>query len=151
MPIAAGNWPRSPRILVVEDEPVIAGLIADVLRGEEMQVEVALHARDALGKVERSAFDLVICDLLMPEIDGVSFFLELERQGSPLVGRMLFITGDAQAPEKREFLHSRRLAYLVKPFRMGELIAAVRRALCELRSAITQPSQQEDKRVPENH
>src|SRR5579862_7401735 len=150
MPIAAEGWPLSPRILVVEDEAVIASFIADVLHGEGMDVEVVLDARDALGKIPGGTFDLMICDLLMPGIDGLTLFSELERQSHPLSRRTLFITGAPQAGGNREFLHARGLKCLLKPFRVEELIAAVRRTLAEHPLGIAPLPREEDKCVTES-
>src|SRR5271165_5719890 len=111
-----------PRILVVEDESVVASLLADVLRAAGMQVAVALSGKAGLALAERDVFDVVICDLQMPGMDGLSFFQALEQREHPLRERALFVTGDAQGAEKREFLRRHELTCLSKPFRMRELL-----------------------------
>jgi signal transduction histidine kinase/CheY-like chemotaxis protein len=117
---------RAPRVLVVEDEPTVGGLIADVLRDEGMRVDVLRDGESALDRAEQEEYDLVICDLKMPGMDGQKFFQSLGKRRNPLQGHVLFVTGDAVAPRTQEFLERHRLPYVAKPFRVEELSRAVR-------------------------
>lgn len=117
---------RSPRVLVLEDEPTVGGLIADVLRDEGMRVDVLRDGESALELAEQEDYDLVICDLKMPGMDGQKFFQSLGMRRNPLQGRVLFVTGDVVAPRTQEFLERHRLPYVAKPFRVEELSRAVR-------------------------
>lgn len=118
--------PRAPRVLVVEDEPTVGGLIADVLRDEGMRVDVLRDGESALDRAEHEEYDLVICDLRMPGMDGQKFFQSLGRRRNPLQGHVLFVTGDVVAPRTQEFLERHHLPYVAKPFRVEELSRAVR-------------------------
>src|SRR4029077_11740253 len=69
------------------------------------------------------------CDLRMPRLDGPAFYEALVSAGSPAKNRILFITGDTLAPRTLEFLESRALPYLAKPFLVEELNLAVNRML----------------------
>jgi signal transduction histidine kinase/CheY-like chemotaxis protein len=117
------------RILVVEDEPTIAQLIADVLREEGHQVEPVLDSQEGLTRISRAHFDLVICDLRMPRLDGPAFYQALVSAGSPVQNRMIFVTGDTLAPRTVEFLEGHNRPYLAKPFLVEELKLAVHRML----------------------
>ncbi|HKV04177.1 MAG TPA: ATP-binding protein [Candidatus Acidoferrales bacterium] len=119
----------SGRILVVEDEPTVAQLVVDALREEGHQAEAVLDSQDGLTRLSRSRFDLVICDLRMPRLDGPAFYDALVRAGSPVRDRILFTTGDTLAPRTLEFLKSKDLPYLEKPFLVEELKLAVSRLL----------------------
>jgi len=121
-----GREHRAPRVLVVEDEPTVGGLIADVLRDEGMRVDVLRDGESALDRAEHEEYDLVICDLKMPGMDGQKFFQSLGKRRNPLQGHVLFVTGDAVAPRTQEFLERHRLPYVAKPFRVEELSRAVR-------------------------
>jgi signal transduction histidine kinase/CheY-like chemotaxis protein len=116
---------KGVRVLVVEDEPTVARLIADVLRDEGMQVDVLLDGREALDRAARQSFDLVICDMKMPGLDGQHFYKSLERSGNPLRERFLFVTGDIIAAQTREFLERNHLPHVAKPFRVEELTEKV--------------------------
>jgi two-component system NtrC family sensor kinase len=120
---------RAERILVVEDEPTVSQLIADVMSEEGHRVDTLLDSRKAFDRMKEKKYDLVICDLKMPHLDGPSLYRELVRRGSPMQHRLLFVTGDTMSPRTLEFLNSNGLQYLAKPFLVEELNEAVRRAL----------------------
>jgi signal transduction histidine kinase/DNA-binding NarL/FixJ family response regulator len=127
---AEESTPIAPaRILAVEDEPTVAQLIVDVLREEGHRVEAVLDGQEALRRLTRNPYDLVICDLRMPHFDGEAVYQSLRHAGSPLLKRILFITGDVIAPQTREFLEPNQLPYLAKPFLVEELKLAVNRLL----------------------
>ena len=113
---------------MVEDEPTVAQLIADVMAEEGHQVDTLLDSREALGRLEKRHYGLVICDLKMPHLDGPGLYRALVRRGSPLQHKLLFVTGDTMSPRTLEFLKSSGLPYLAKPFLVEELKEAVRQA-----------------------
>jgi CheY-like chemotaxis protein len=116
---------RGTRVLVVEDEPTVARLIADVLEDEGLHVDVLLDGREALERAGREPFDLVICDMKMPGVDGQNFYQSLARARNPLQDRFLFVTGDVIAQQTQEFLERNRVPHVAKPFRVEELTAKV--------------------------
>lgn len=127
---------RAARILIVEDEPTVAHLIADVLREDGNQVEAVLDSQEGLLRVSRSYYDLVICDLRMPCLDGPAFYGALVRSGNTARHRILFITGDMLRPRTIEFLQSHQLQHLAKPFLVEELKLAVYRVLARGGTAV---------------
>ncbi len=116
---------RTGRILIVEDEPTVAQLMVDVLREEGHDAEAALDSQEGLTRISRNHYDLVICDLRMPRLDGPAFYDALVRAGSPIRNRILFTTGDTLAPRTVEFVEPRGLPFLAKPFLVEELKLAV--------------------------
>jgi len=124
-PARRAGTSRPGRILVVEDEPTVAQLMLDVLREEGHQAEAALDSQEGLTRLSRSRYDLVICDLRMPRLDGTAFYEALVRAGSPMRHRILFTTGDTLGTRTVEFLESKRLPYLAKPFLVEELKLSV--------------------------
>ena len=117
------------RILVVEDEPIVAQLIADTLREQTYSVDIVLNGREGLSRLAQRSYDLVICDLRMPGLDGPSLFESLVKTGSPMKDRILFITGDTLARRSTDFLEKHRLPFLAKPFLVEELLLAVSKGL----------------------
>jgi signal transduction histidine kinase/FixJ family two-component response regulator len=113
------------RVLVVEDEPTVARLIADVLEDEGLRVDVLFDGRAALERAARESYDLVICDMKMPGLDGQHFYRSLVRNGNSLRERFLFVTGDVMGAHTREFLRRNRLPHVAKPFRVEELTEKV--------------------------
>jgi signal transduction histidine kinase/CheY-like chemotaxis protein len=124
---AGATHPR--RILVVEDEPTVAHLIADVLAEEGYTIETVLDSRVGLDLIRSRRYDLLICDLRMPHLDGSSLYRELLRMESPLAQHLVFVTGDILLPGTIEFLELCRMPCLAKPFRVDELKQMVRAAL----------------------
>jgi signal transduction histidine kinase/CheY-like chemotaxis protein len=117
------------RVLVVEDEPTVARLIGDVLEDEGFRVDLLLDGREALKRAASENYDLVICDMKMPELDGQNFYTTLALTGNPLQERFLFVTGDVIAAHTQEFLALHRLPHVAKPFRVEELTEKVRQVL----------------------
>lgn len=116
----------SPRILVVDDEPVIARLIADLLGSESYQVDTAPDGRAALECVGRAAYDLILSDLRMPELDGLGFYRELEKRRPDLTRRFVFITGTSEHTDYQGLIEAVAAPVLTKPFDMDELLRVAR-------------------------
>ncbi len=140
-PAAHTDW-RGARVLVVEDEPTVARLIADVLEDEGFRVDVLLDGREALGRAAREPYVLAICDMKMPGLDGQHFYKTLVRTGNPLQEKFLFVTGDVLAPQTHEFLERNHVPHLAKPFRVEELTESVWRVLdrCAVERAAAVPA-----------
>jgi CheY-like chemotaxis protein len=129
---ALASWVGT-RVLVVEDEPTVARLIGDVLEDEGFRVEALLDGYEALERAARASYDLVICDMKMPGLDGQHFYETLACMGNPLSKRFLFVTGDVLSSHTQEFLERHHLPHVAKPFRVEELTEKVRRVLAEVR------------------
>ncbi len=143
LPIVAGTAPaerRTPepaaaeaierrRILVVDDEQSIQQLLTGVLEMDGHDVQVANNGREALDRVAREQFDLIISDIKMPVMGGPDLYKQLSDQANPLARRVIFITGDTVAPETRRFLQGVDNAVLSKPFRLRDVRESVRAAL----------------------
>jgi signal transduction histidine kinase/ActR/RegA family two-component response regulator len=126
---ALGASTDRKHILIVEDEPTVADLIADVLSEEGHRVDTLLDSRAALGRLEGKKYSLVVCDLKMPYVDGPGLYRALVRRANPMQHKFLFVTGDTMGPRTLEFLKASGLPYLAKPFLVEELKDAVRQAL----------------------
>ena len=126
--VTLGPW-AGTRVLVLEDEPIVARLIADVLEDEGLLVDVLLDPREALERAGREEYALAICDMKMPELDGEHFYQALVRAKNPLRDRFLFVTGDVLAAHTRNFLQRNHLPHVAKPFRMEELTEKIRMVL----------------------
>lgn len=119
------------KVLVVEDEPTVAKLLEDVLQDEGFRVEAVLDGRRALHRAQSEKFDLIICDMKMPELDGPNFFHAVRQDGQDLSQRFLFVTGDVLSAATRDFLEQNQLPFVAKPFRVDELSRKVHQVLQE--------------------
>jgi two-component system cell cycle sensor histidine kinase/response regulator CckA len=116
-------------ILLVEDERSLAAAVMDMLKDAGYTVTYAADGRDALTHVERTRFDLVICDLKMPHLDGKELFRVLSAKEPRLAKRIIFVTGDVAGDDSEAFLAQSGCRYLAKPFRAGDLLRTVVEAL----------------------
>jgi len=115
-----------PRVLVVDDESVIAQLIADVLGGEGFEVDTAPHGLAALDRLANRTYDVILSDLRMPELDGFGLFREIERRYPDLLGRFVFITGTSEHTDNQGFIDDVKVPVLTKPFDMMNLVRVVK-------------------------
>jgi signal transduction histidine kinase len=116
-------------ILVVEDEAALASAVVDALRDAGYLVERAADGEEALVRVKAQAFDLVVCDLKMPRLDGKAFYRLLAGVAPGLAKRVIFVTGDIAGTEAEAFLEEAGCRWLAKPFRLADLLRAVRESL----------------------
>jgi two-component system NtrC family sensor kinase len=116
-------------ILVVDDEPGITSALAYLLRRNRHEVETAANGRIALQKLQQRAYDLILSDIRMPELDGPGFYQELEHHYPQLLKRIIFLTGDTLSPETKAFLEQASVPRLSKPFTATEVRQVVQRAL----------------------
>jgi PAS domain S-box-containing protein len=119
---------RRARVLVVDDEPAVGGIIARAL--ESYTVTVARSGAEARTLCENQPFDVILCDVTMPDFDGIDLWEALRAAGQGLERRMAFMTGGAFAPRAREFLARVPNRCIDKPFGIAsleQLVSAVLR------------------------
>ena len=119
---AHGPEPPKPRLLLVDDEPLIAGLIQRTLR-RSWDITCASSASAGLELIRTQSFDAILCDLMMPVMTGMEFEEKLARLNPALRARTLFLTGGAATPEAEAFLARPDVRHLTKPLRMADLDA----------------------------
>jgi CheY-like chemotaxis protein len=107
---ASDSWNGAPAtapsctILLVDDEPGIIKGLRQLLRRDGHTIDTAANGRLALAQLQERAYDLTLCDLRMPELDGPGLYRALEQQESPLCQRFIFLTGDTLSPRLRPSL-----------------------------------------------
>jgi two-component system NtrC family sensor kinase len=111
---------------VVEDEAPLAAAVTDALRDAGYAVDRAADGEEALVKVGESSFDAVVCDLKMPRLDGKAFYRMLAASTPGLARRVVFVTGDVAGTDAEQFLEQSGCRWLAKPFRLADLLRAVR-------------------------
>ena len=129
-PIApASNAPRRGRVLVVDDEVAIAQAVRRVLSAAH-DVFAANSATEAMALLEAGErFDVVLCDLMMPQITGMEFFASLEAYDAAQAAKVVFMTGGAFTEKARTFLDQVSNERIDKPFDIKALRALVNRAV----------------------
>ncbi len=112
---------RRLRVLVVDDEPHILHYMRATLEAWGHIPVVAGDGEEALARIARESFDLIISDLRMPRFSGREFYEELARRYPALAGRLVFSTGDTVRGDTLAFLETLDRPYLHKPFSLAEL------------------------------
>jgi CheY-like chemotaxis protein len=107
------------RILVVDDEPVIASTMRRALEGHD--IYIVTSGRDALELCRGQAFDLVLCDLMMPDLTGMDLYEQLRRDAAGNEKRIIFMTGGAFTPRAKSFLAKIPNAWVEKPFDFDQI------------------------------
>ena len=118
-----------PRVLVVDDEASIRDLLAKTLALAEYDVDVAPDGRAALERMRMYPYDLLIADLKMPGIDGLTVIREAKRYKADLP--VIIITGFSTESSAIEAVNLGVAGYLTKPFRVPQVLAAAAKALGE--------------------
>ncbi len=118
---------RTPKILVVDDDPGLLRLLTIRLRSQKYEVEPAENAAKALSIIARFRPDLVITDLRMAEMDGIALLRELQRRWPGL--NVIMLTAHGTIPDAVKATQSGAFAFLTKPVEKEQLLEEVRRAL----------------------
>jgi len=114
-------------ILIIDDEQVIIDAVARLCSAEGWSVDWAKDAATGLEKTENNQYQLIICDIMMPEMDGFQF---LERVSDKQIESPVIVTtGFSTVENAVKSLYSGAMDFLAKPFTVDELVSAVQRGL----------------------
>lgn len=112
-------------VMIVEDEELVTALVTGILESDGYGVEVAVNGEEALSKVGRAAYDFIVCDIKMPQMNGKEFYRRLKAMDTGLERRILFITGDPST-ETLDFIEETGNRFLSKPFKIEEFREVVK-------------------------
>ena len=113
----------APRVLIVEDEPVLAEGLADALRFQGYECDLAADGAVGLHMARRGAYDVMLLDLMLPELSGFEVMEKLRAEGSTLPTIML--TAKGAEDDRVQGLELGADDYVTKPFSIRELVARV--------------------------
>jgi DNA-binding NarL/FixJ family response regulator len=145
------NAPK--RLLVVDDDPNLVLLVKDYLEFRGYEVVAASNGLEALEVMRRLTPDLIICDVMMPEMDGYTFVQTLRSDRATDWIPVIFLSARGQTADRVRGLNTGADAYLVKPFEPEELVAQVEATLkhterlLQMQGAPVQPVIQLDREV----
>jgi PAS domain S-box-containing protein len=123
---ASASVPAGSLALVVEDEAALAVAVADALTDAGFAVDRAADGEEALAHVRERTYDVIVCDLKMPRVDGMTFYRTVLAEAPGLSRRIVFMTGDVAGTEAERFLEESGCRWLAKPFRLTELLRVAR-------------------------
>jgi len=125
------------RILLIDDDDAILSILGKALGKEQFELEMATSGRDAVTRLARGDYDVIISDIRMPGLDGRELFRFLDEHLPEAKERVVFITGDIGNPDTVAFLQEANRPYLAKPLDIAALLEIVKPFL-------PKPEQKED-------
>jgi two-component system NtrC family sensor kinase len=114
--------PIGTGVLIVDDEPDILRTLAEIFADAGARAETAGTGGEALAAMAAQDFDLIVCDMRMPDIDGPGLYRTAVAQLPYYARRFFFVTGDVLSPEVAKFLAQTGVPHLEKPFQRGEVL-----------------------------
>jgi signal transduction histidine kinase len=118
----------SLKILIIDDDALVAGAMESLLSTHHATT-VVNEAKEALERIQRGeSYDVIFCDLMMPQMNGIELYHEIREHSPDLARRIVFMTGGAFTPAAAAFLDEVENAHVQKPFDMQTLVAAAQAA-----------------------
>ena len=116
-------------LLVIEDEAPLRANLVRLLTAEGYQVITAANGDEGIRRARADRPDLVICDILMPLVDGYGVLATLRSQPETAATPFIFLTASADKDDLERGIQSGANDYVTKPFKIADLLAAIRRRL----------------------
>jgi two-component system NarL family response regulator len=128
------NQPKEThRLLLVDDDPNLILLVKDYLEYQGYQVTTAGNGREALESLDKEIPDMIICDIMMPEMDGYTFINRVRENSRTSWIPVMFLSAKGQSQDRVKGLDTGADIYMVKPFEPEELVAQVESSLRQAR------------------
>jgi signal transduction histidine kinase len=128
-PVEIENVGGGAAVLVIEDEPALATAVAEGLSDAGFLVTRAADGEEGLARLRERTFDVIVCDLRMPRLDGPAFYRAIAASSPSLARRVIFVTGDVAGTDAERFLEDSGCRWLPKPFRLADLLRAAREVM----------------------
>jgi len=118
--------------LVVDDEAEVREILSEILIRSGHRVVAAASGREALERLDKQRFDVILTDIRMPDLDGRALYSEIERRWPERAAQVIFVSGDTLTSTLREFAQERGRPVIEKPFLPNEVRRVVSEALPRL-------------------
>ncbi|HZJ19752.1 MAG TPA: response regulator [Pricia sp.] len=120
-----------PKILVIEDDSSLLENTCEFLELEGYKVSTATNGKNGLSQIFESVPDLIICDLLMPEMDGIELLGTLGKHAEYKAIPLIFLSAKTEKIDIRNGLEAGAAGYIAKPFELDDLLLTIERCLTE--------------------
>ena len=120
---------QQTHILILEDEPAVQTLLKKQLAANGFKVTVASDGLDGLMKLEQLQPDLMICDVMMPNLDGIEFVRAIKNNQLTQKIPVIFLTAKTDPRSMIEGINVGARFYVTKPFQIDDLLSKIKRAL----------------------
>jgi two-component system NtrC family sensor kinase len=124
------------RVLIVGDEPEVAQTLAEILGNQHYRIDVANSGEEALEKLRREDYSVVLSDIRMPAMDGIELYGKVRALKPELAARLIFVTGDALNGTVLDFLDGTGRPRIEKPFMPAEIRHLVAATIAAARSRV---------------
>ena len=124
-PDIAANSLDIKNILLVDDDVQLAHALKDLLEAHNFLVTTVSNGAEALREVMSMDFDVIVCDMMMPQMPGDMFYLAVQKTKPDLARRFLFITGHGDNPKVDSFLKGINGLVIFKPVKTDELVRMI--------------------------
>ena len=121
--------PAPVTICLIDDEPSIVRALARLLQRDGYHVDTAANGAQALAQLQAQPYDVILCDLQMPGLDGPALYTRLRQQAPALCQRMIFLTGDTLGGASTAFLTQCSQPCLYKPCTAAEVRSLIQQVL----------------------
>jgi DNA-binding response OmpR family regulator len=126
---------QSVMVLIIDDEPALVRGLTRVLDRAGYSVDTAANGQLALDKLHTQRYDVILCDLHLPVLDGPALYTRLQQEAPTLCQRVIFLTGDTLGADSMRFLAQCGQPWLVKPCTAAE----IRRTIQQVVRTVTAP------------
>lgn len=120
---------EAPKLLLIDDDPNLILLVQDYLEFQGYQVTTVDNGKEALERLEEEIPDLIICDIMMPEMDGYELVERIREDSRISWIPVIFLSAKGQPNDRVKGLNTGADVYLIKPFEPEELVAQVESSL----------------------
>ena len=129
MPGTRTERPRARRILLIEDDVALVALLSKALSARGYDVQIAKDGLEGLTKVDKSPPDLLIVDIMMPQLDGMTLVRAIKSHRETRHVPVIFLTAKSDSRSVVEGINLGAKFYITKPFSIEDLLSKVQRAL----------------------
>ncbi|GAB4182534.1 MAG: hypothetical protein Kow00108_19410 [Calditrichia bacterium] len=109
------------KVLVIDDEQPILSMMEDILELLEVEMDGVETGNEALEKIKSGGYDLIICDLNLPDMDGKEFFVKAMEYEPGIKGKFVFSTGMNMDADMKSYCEQHSIRFLGKPFRIEDI------------------------------
>jgi len=127
----AGIQVGPPTVLVVDDDPTFCGIMAEILKMYRARVFIATSAEEAIAILEKTTPDLILTDVMMPEVDGLTFVRQIRAEGPSARVPVIVVSAGVSSREQAAAFQAGADSFLPKPFSLKDLQAAVSTLLAD--------------------
>jgi CheY-like chemotaxis protein len=119
--VAEAEAVKGKHILLVDDDALVLSVVREMLEADEHRVEMATNGLEALQRIERGTYDLIMTDIRMPGLDGIGLYRAVVSRWPELRDKIMFIATPRDDDATRDFLAKTAVTYLAKPFGLNDL------------------------------